>query len=63
MGFWLLPIRAPSLVVGGLLAAEYSVLSRLWEALSPDPWHALGAKTIELVLASVHLEKVRDAVA
>ncbi|MDD2466104.1 MAG: HsdR family type I site-specific deoxyribonuclease [Desulfobulbus sp.] len=70
-------------------AAEYSVLSRLWEALSPDPclgpyekdykwltqvyesvkppsgngkllWHALGAKTIELVHANVHLETVRD---
>jgi type I restriction enzyme R subunit len=70
-------------------AAEYSVLSRLWEALSPDPclgpyekeykwltqvyesvkppsgtgkllWHALGAKTIELVHDNVHLEKVRD---
>lgn len=71
------------------LAAEYSVLSRLWEALSPDPclgpyekdykwltqvyesvkppsgngkllWHALGAKTIELVHENVHLETVRD---
>ncbi len=70
-------------------AAEYSVFSRLWEALSPDPclgpyetdykwlthvyesvkppsgngkllWHALGAKTIELVHANVHLETVRD---
>jgi type I restriction enzyme R subunit len=70
-------------------AAEYSVLSRLWEALSPDPclgpyetdykwlaqvyesvkppsgngkllWHALGAKTIELVHENVHLEMVRD---
>jgi len=70
-------------------AAEYSVLSRLWEALSPDPclgpyekdykwltqvyesvkppsgngkllWHALGAKTIELVHENVHLETVRD---
>ena len=70
-------------------AAEYSVLSRLWEALSPDPclgpfkadyrwltqiyesvkppsgqgkllWHALGAKTIELVQENVHLETVRD---
>ena len=68
-------------------AAEYSVLSRLWEALSPDPclglyekdykwltqvyesvkppsgngkllWHALGAKTIELVHENVHLETV-----
>jgi len=70
-------------------AAEYSVLTRLWEALSPDPclgvhekdymwltqvyesvkppsgngkllWHALGAKTIELVHENVHLEAVRD---
>ena len=71
------------------LAAEYSVLSRLWEALSPDPclgpyetdykwltqiyesvkppsghgkliWHALGAKTIELVHENIMLEDVRD---
>jgi type I restriction enzyme R subunit len=70
-------------------AAEYSVLARLWEALSPDPclspydtdyrwltqvyesvkppsgngkllWHALGAKTIQLVHENVHLETVRD---
>lgn len=70
-------------------AAEFSVLSRLWEALSPDPclgtfetdykwltqvyesvkppsgngkllWHALGAKTIELVHENVHLETIRD---
>lgn len=70
-------------------AAEYSVLSLLWEALSPDLclgpyekdykwlthvyesvkppsgngkllWHALGAKTIELVHENVHLETVRD---
>jgi type I restriction enzyme R subunit len=70
-------------------AAEYSVLSRLWEALSPDPclgpyetdykwltqvyesvkppsgngkllWHALGAKTIELVHENVHLETRND---
>jgi len=70
-------------------AAEYSVLSTLWEALSPDPcltlyetdykwlsrvyesvkpssgngkllWHALGAKTIELVHENVQLETVRD---
>ncbi len=70
-------------------AAEYSALSRLWEAVSPDPcltvyqadykwltqvyesvkppsgngkliWHALGAKTIELVHDNVHLETVRD---
>ncbi|TLU88389.1 MAG: type I restriction endonuclease subunit R [Chlorobium sp.] len=70
-------------------AAEFSVLSRLWEALSPDSclstyeteykwlaqvyesvkppsgngkllWHALGAKTIELVHENVHLEAMRD---
>ncbi|HEX2949866.1 MAG TPA: HsdR family type I site-specific deoxyribonuclease [Armatimonadota bacterium] len=70
-------------------ATEYSALSRLWEALSPDPclgsyemdykwltqvyesvkppsgngkllWHALGAKTIELIHENVHLETVRD---
>lgn len=70
-------------------AAEYSLLSRLWEALSPDKclgpyerdykwltqvyesvkppsgsrkllWHALGAKTIELVHRNVHLETVRE---
>ncbi len=70
-------------------AAEYSRLSRLWEALSPDHclepceadykwltqvyesvkppsgngkllWHALGAKTIELVHENVHLQALRD---
>lgn len=70
-------------------AADFSVVSRLWEALSPDPvviphredyrwlsqvyqsvkppsgqgkllWHALGAKTIELIHENVHVEAVRD---
>ncbi len=70
-------------------AAEYSLLSRIWEALSPDPclgayeddyrwltqvyesvkppsgngkllWHALGAKTVELIHENVHLETVRN---
>lgn len=70
-------------------AAEYSVLGKLWEAISPDPmlgafeadyrwltqvyvsvqptsgtgkliWHALGAKTIELIHQNVHVEAVRD---
>jgi type I restriction enzyme R subunit len=70
-------------------AAAYSVLSQLWEALSPDPmlkpheadyrwltavyesvrppsgqgkllWHALGAKTIELIHQNVHVDAVRD---
>jgi len=81
--------RLPDNVTRDAFAAEYSVLSRLWEALSPDPmleqhqtdykwltqvyesvkppsghgkllWHALGAKTIELVHQNVHLETVRD---
>jgi type I restriction enzyme R subunit len=72
-------------------AAEYSVLSTIWEALSPDPvlgpyetdfrwltqvyesvkppsghgrllWHALGAKTIDLINQNVHVESVRDDV-
>ncbi|HEX2741359.1 MAG TPA: hypothetical protein VHM69_13015, partial [Rubrobacter sp.] len=70
-------------------AEQYSVLSRLWEALSPDPvlepheadygwltqvyesvkppsgngkllWHALGAKTLDLVHRNTHIEDVRD---
>jgi len=70
-------------------AADFSALTRLWEALSPDTclspyredyrwltqvyesvkpvsgngkllWHALGAKTIELIHENVHLETVRD---
>lgn len=70
-------------------AADYSVLSKLWEALSPDPilqqyetdyrwlsqvyisvqpttgmgklvWHALGAKTIELIHENVFVEAIRD---
>lgn len=70
-------------------AADYSYLSRLWEAISPDPvlsqhetdyrwltqvyesvkpstgtgkllWHALGAKTIELIHERVHVDAVRD---
>ncbi|MEQ9455614.1 MAG: HsdR family type I site-specific deoxyribonuclease [Phycisphaeraceae bacterium] len=70
-------------------AADMSVLSRIWEALSPDPalsehredyrwlvqvyeslkpstgtgrllWHALGAKTIELIHENVHVDTVRD---
>lgn len=70
-------------------AGEFSVLARLWEALSPDAclsphesdyrwlgqvyesvkpasgngrllWHALGAKTIELIHDNTHLESVTD---
>ena len=72
-------------------AAEYTLLGRIWEALSPDPmlgayendyrwltqvyesvkppsgngkllWHALGAKTVELINENVHVESVRDDV-
>jgi len=70
-------------------AVDYSYLSRLWEAISPDPilskheddyrwlshvydsvkpstgsgrllWHALGAKTIELIHQHVHIDAIRD---
>jgi type I restriction enzyme R subunit len=70
-------------------AADYSVLSQLWEALSPDPalrpheadyrwlsqvylslqpstgdgallWHALGAKTIELIHQNVRVVAIHD---
>jgi type I restriction enzyme R subunit len=70
-------------------AAEYTVLGKIWEALSPDAcltpyetdyrwltqvyesvkppsgngrlwWHALGAKTVELINQNVHVESLRD---
>ncbi len=70
-------------------AVDYGYLSRLWEAISPDPvlspyedgyrwlsqvydsvrpssssgrllWHALGAKTIELIHQHVHIDSIRD---
>src|SRR5713226_2785299 len=70
-------------------AADYSVLARLWEALSPDAclqphiddyrwltevyesvkppgghgkllWHAMGAKTTELINANIHVITTRD---
>lgn len=79
----------PNNEVRDAFAADYSVLSRLWEAISPDPilgeyendyrwlsqvyisvqptsgagallWHALGAKTIELIHQNIHVEAVRD---
>ena len=79
----------PDNEVRDTFAAEYSVLARLWEALSPDAcltphqadykwltqvyesvkppsgngkllWHALGAKTIQLVHENVHIEDMRD---
>ena len=79
----------PNNDVRDAFAADYSYLSKLWEALSPDPmlreyeddyrwlsqvyisvqpttgtgkliWHALGAKTIELIHQNVHVEAIRD---
>jgi len=79
----------PNNDVRDTFAAEFSVLGKLWEAISPDPmllafetdyrwlsqvyasvqptsgtgrliWHALGAKTIELIHQNVHVEAVRD---
>ena len=70
-------------------AGDFSLLSQLWETISPDPvlsdyeddyrwlgqvyesvkppsgsgkllWHALGAKTLELIHENVHVERVRD---
>ena len=81
----------PNNEVRDKFAAEYSVLGRIWEALSPDPmlgpfsldyrwltqvyesvkptsgngrllWHALGAKTVELINENVHVDFVRDDV-
>jgi type I restriction enzyme R subunit len=83
--------KLPNNDVRDKFAAEYSVLGRIWEALSPDPmlspyekdyrwlsqvyesvkppsgngkllWHALGAKTIELINQNVHVDSVRDDV-
>ncbi|HPM83403.1 MAG TPA: HsdR family type I site-specific deoxyribonuclease [Candidatus Anammoximicrobium sp.] len=79
----------PNNAVRDKFAAEYSVLARIWEALSPDTclspyetdfrwltqvyesvkppsgngrllWHALGAKTVQLINENVHVESVRD---
>ncbi|MFY0576107.1 type I restriction endonuclease subunit R [Cystobacter fuscus] len=79
----------PNNDVRDAFAAEFNVLGKLWEAISPDPvllafevdyrwlsqvyasvqptsgtgkliWHALGAKTIELIHQNVHVEAVRD---
>ncbi|MCP4426036.1 MAG: HsdR family type I site-specific deoxyribonuclease, partial [Chloroflexi bacterium] len=70
-------------------AADYSVISQLWEAISPDPilgqyqtdyiwlsqvyeslkppggngkllWHALGAKTLEIIHENVHVVAIHD---
>ena len=82
----------PNNDVRDAFAADYSTLSGLWEAISPDPilapyednyrwlsqvyvsvqpstgagallWHALGAKTIELIHQNIHVEAVRDDIA
>jgi type I restriction enzyme, R subunit len=79
----------PNNEVRDAFAAEYTVLGKLWEAISPDPvlqpheadyrwlsqvymsvqpttgtgrllWHALGAKTIELIHQTVHIDAIRD---
>lgn len=83
--------RLPDNETRDRFAAEYTVLGRIWEALSPDPcltpyetdfrwltqvyesvkppsgngrllWHALGAKTVELINQNVHVDTVRDDV-
>jgi type I restriction enzyme R subunit len=79
----------PDNAIRDAFAADISVLSKLWEALSPDPmlrqyeddyrwlaqlyesvkpstghgallWHALGAKTVELIHQHVHVDAIRD---
>jgi len=79
----------PNNDVRDAFAADFSHLSKLWEALSPDPllqeyeadyrwlsqiyisvqpttgtgqliWHALGAKTLELIHEHVQVEAVRN---
>jgi type I restriction enzyme R subunit len=79
----------PNNEVRDAFADDYSKLSSLWEAISPDTmlveyendyrwlsqvyvsvqptdgkgallWHALGAKTIELIHQNVHVDAVRD---
>ncbi len=79
----------PNNTVRDAFAEDYSYLSKLWEAISPDPllmpyetdyrwlsqvyvsvqpttgtgkllWHALGAKTIELIHQNVHVDAIHD---
>jgi len=79
----------PNNTVRDNFAGEYSLLGKLWEAISPDPilgpyekdyrwlsqvyqsvqpssghgrliWHALGAKTIDLIHQNIHVDAVRD---
>ncbi|OLS22259.1 MAG: Type-1 restriction enzyme R protein [Candidatus Heimdallarchaeota archaeon LC_2] len=79
----------PSNVVRDSFGADFSYLTKLWEAISPDPilydyisdykwlsgvyesiqpvtghgkliWHALGAKTLEIIDRNIEFEKIRD---
>lgn len=79
----------PNNEVRDRFAADFTVLARIWEALSPDPvlspyetdyrwlgqvyeslkpstgtgqllWHSLGAKTLEIIHANVHVDAIRD---
>jgi type I restriction enzyme, R subunit len=81
--------RLPDNARRDAFAAAFSILSQLWEAISPDPmladyrddyrwltqvyesvqppsgngkllWHALGAKTVELIHEHIHVDAVRD---
>ena len=50
----------------GLYEKDYKWLANVYESVKPPSgngkliWHALGAKTIELVHENVHLEMIRD---
>jgi type I restriction enzyme, R subunit len=52
----------------GPYETEYRWLTQVYESVKPPSgngkllWHALGAKTIDLINANVHLESVRDDV-
>lgn len=79
----------PNNEVRDRFAADFTILARIWEALSPDPilsefetdyrwlgqvyeslkpstgtgkllWHSLGAKTLEIIHANVHVDAIRD---
>jgi type I restriction enzyme, R subunit len=48
------------------LSYDYKWLTQVYESVKPPSgngkllWHALGAKTVELINENVHLESVRD---
>ena len=52
----------------GPYESDYKWLTRVYESVKPPSgngkllWHALGAKTVELINANVHVESVRDDV-